>query len=199
MPLNGTDIILGLLLQLAGGNPPTDIAGAKKFSKIGSALAAWIPGNVIALPGTAAKAGGAITGQGKFLVNGNPDDLGFIIATNLLEPRPVDAETLDKWTKVARALCKHIDQFGTWDPTTMAPGSPLTGQGKMAFSSIVFAPPINTVLGVDDPVAAAFMTAFGVQILKHLTDNAAIVATPLVGSPLSAIVDGPVSGSGTIF
>lgn len=199
MPLNGTQIILGLLLQLAGGNPPTDVAGAAKFSKIGAALAEWIPGNVQALPGSVEKSGANMIGEGAFFVTGDPADLGLLIATNLLEPQPVDAQTLAKWTRFATALCDHMTNFGAWDPTGMTPGSPLGGQGSMSFSSVVFAPPIGTVLDVTDPVASALTTAFGVQILQHLQDNAAIVATALVGSPLSATVDGPASGTGTIF
>lgn len=198
MSLNATVALLGILLQLAGGNPPTDLEGGKKFSKIGAALAEWIPGNVQCLPGSVEDSGGTLTGEGTLFVSGDPADLGLILATKLLEPTPVDAQTLAKWTKFAEALCDHMGRFGAWSPVGMTPGSPLGGAGTMSFSTPVFSPPIGTVLEISDPVAAALCTAFGAQILQHLQDNASVLAASLIGSPLSAI-GGPCTGSGTIF
>lgn len=195
---------MGAVVMAAIGN--VDPAAVPKFATLGDTIAAWCLLNLNCLPGTMASSGSTVSGSGLFLAL--PDSssaiagLGSQLATAMGDP---SANGVATWTKFAGAFVSHIQTFGTINPAsfvapTPGPG-PLTGNGTVQFSSLVFAPLLSSQLGVAEPVAAAMLEVFGAQILTHIQSNAMILATavavPFV--PLTSPVGGgPISGSGSL-
>src|SRR5262249_26306964 len=140
MPLAGTGAIMGAVILAAIGN--LDPSAIPAFSALGDTIGVWCITNMNCLPGTMVSAGAAVSGFGTLSA---PDtgaaDLGLKLATAM---KDTSAGGIATWTKFATALIKHMQTFGQVNPATFsAPtpsGGPLTGTGKIQFSSPVFVP-----------------------------------------------------------
>lgn len=198
MPLGGSGAIMGALILAAIANP--DPAAIPAFATLGDTIAIWCLGNVSCLAGTMTAAGSAVTGAGIFTTSADENDLGPKLAVAMKDPSP---QGIAKWTAFARAFISHLKTFGQVDPSTFvaAPtGGPLTGTGKVKFTSLVFAPLLSSQLGVTDAVAGAMLEVFGLQILTHIQQYAQVLPIAIVAPfvPYTAPNGGgPITGAGS--
>lgn len=195
MPLGGTGGALGSVLASAVGAPAS--AGSF-FATLGGVVADWAPAHIQVKPGAMVAVSGAVAGIGSFSVDGTKEELGALFADALSIPATApDARA--KWVATAEALIDHFNDFGQANGTGLTSGVPLCGgAGTMQWLSPTFVPPLAARLEVTDPIAAAALEAFALQLLSHIQTNASVVALSLSGLPLSAPPDGPVTGTGTI-
>lgn len=200
MPLTGSGGLIGAATMLAIGN--VDPVAVPEFAGLADALGAWCLTNCTCLPGTMVAAGTAVSGAGLLTF---PSDgagtLGPALATAMKDP---SAGGVLYWTRFASALLGHMTAFGQVNPSTFAAapaGGPLTGTGTVAFTSLVFAPPVSSQLGVSDAVAAAMLEVFGAQLLTGIKQYAQALpialTTPFV--PFTAPPGGgPITGAGSL-
>lgn len=191
---------MGAVIMAAIGN--VDPAAIPNFATLGDTIGVWSITNMNCLPGTMTSAGAAVSGFGLLHAEGTAADLGLRLATAMKDP---SAQGIDTWTKFATALIAHMEHFGQVDPSTFAAptpsGGPLTGTGKVKFTSVVFAPLLSAQLGVTNPAAAAMLEVFGAQILGHIAQQASVVplTTHAPFTPYTAAAGGgPVTGAGAI-
>lgn len=191
MPLTGTGLILGGLIATATGMGP---AGAGLAGALGNAIAAWVPGNVITLPGTMVAAGAAVTGLGIIQATGDAAAFGALLAASV---GATDEPSIVRWTRIARAFIDHFEELGQVVPAAFVAnplGGAVTGVGTVSFASMLFAPPLSTVLELADPVNVALWFALGAQLLGHIAVNAQALSLGFTSPPGG----GPLVGVSTI-
>lgn len=180
MPLTGTGALLGAAIAAAVGMDPI---GALLAGGLGSAIATWVPGNVITLPGTMVAAGAAVSGFGIMHATGEATAFGALLAQSV---GATDAPSIAKWTRIAEALISHLETFGRVLPVAFVAvplGGPVTGAGSVGFASMPFVPPLSTALELSDAVNVALWAALGAQILSHIVANATALSLGFTSPP----------------
>ena len=167
------------------------------FKTIGGVIASWSLEHVKVKPGAMVAASGAVSGIGTFEVEELGNELGNLFADALSIPANA-GDARAKWIATAEGLIDHFNNFGQADGTGLTSGTPCGGAGKVVFTAPVFVPPLAVRLDVSDPIAAAALEAFALQLVSHIQTNAIVIGISLSGPPLSAPPDGAVTGTGTI-
>lgn len=190
MPLNGTGLILGAALKIASG------ADATKCNALGQAIASWLLVNCRAVPGLMVAGGTTISGHGAFAFTGGAASFGLAMF-NSVQPLP-DATGLAKWQAIAQGIIDHMNAQGYINPSGYAfdtnTGN-ITGNGSIAFSTLVVSPSMAVRIGVDaihDPSGSgvSHWQQISDKILGHIRDNATVPSLGLAAPPGGGAVTG---------
>lgn len=201
MPLTGLGPILGPLLQLAVGSPPSDSAAQVGFGRLATAIGSWMLLNVVALPGTMVATGATVVGRGKLLCLGGPADFGPKLAVAAGDASALGVTT---WTANATALIAAFNNTGLVDPSSFTAnptsGGPLGGTGKVTFlTKPPNAPSLAAAAGITDEAGVTALDNFGTTLLSMIESQATVLPTGLP-TPLTAPPGGgPILGFGALL
>lgn len=193
MPLIPTGPVLGLSLSAAVG--AVDLAGVAAWVGVGTAICAWIPLNATIQPGLLVATGaGPVTGLGSIGI-ADASTFGIALAAGA---GSVDAEGIKRWTKVGKAIAKHLVDFGQVVPTSFATvpitGGPVTGVGTILIPNPLLGVALAEAVEATDPPGILLWTAVGLVIIAHLVANTIASATGMASPPAGAL-----TGSGTLL